>query len=265
MQISRFLVFSGFWSAIIDDYIKSRANRDFQVDLCHLDSSVSTSWKNCGLNETNHRQIWFFNLHENRVYYHVRISDKPAIKFKNRQKRFVIHGGGWGMGTYREKIRDLTDLQIKLDIINYETDDINDRIGDHRYYMIDPDWKTWERFNAKYIFPPFTQIPDNNQVEFDYNAKYPAVYALIRNSYGIISKPGGATLLDSLSSATPIIFLEPFGDYEKDNATLWKKLGFGIDYNQWISMKCSTEVLLRMHENIQKILSKTQNILDLYI
>lgn len=264
--IKRFLVFSGFWVPLVENYLATRNHIDYAVDFCHLDSSISTSWKNHGLSKINYRDIWFFNICNSKINYYIEISDKRPIEFNDRDKRFVIHGGGWGMGTYKEKIQELKNHKIKLDIINYEISDINENNSeDIRNFLIDPKWKTWEKCNLEYIFPPFCQITDNKYNKFDCSNKYPAIYDLIRNSIGIISKPGGATLIDSFSSATPIIFLEPFGDYERRNAILWKKLGFGIDYFQWILMDCSTDILWQMHKNLTRMLAKTQNIIDLYV
>ena len=266
IRIKKFLVFSGFWASIIDYYLETRKLNSDLVDLCHLDAAVSSSWKNHDSIMRKYRNVWFFNLQKTTVNYQIKVTDTPLVDFKDRSRRFVIHGGGWGMGTYREKMQELNDLKIRLDIINYEPHDLNNRANDNRNFMIDPEWKTWEKkSNGEYAFPPFAQINDNLPIRFDYNAKYPGVYDLIRNSYGIISKPGGATLMDSFSSATPIIFLEPFGDYEEANAMLWKRSGFGVDYNHWISMGCSTDLLWQMHNKLKKAILNTKNIMSLYV
>lgn len=263
LNAKKFSVFSGFWTRIVEDYILSREVVDYQVYLCHLDADISTSWKNYTLTKIKMKNIWMFNLQRKEVAYYIKVTSDLPKAFKKRSKRFVIHGGGWGMGTYVNKVPELKKYNIDLDIINYEPDDIKDKVRRNRYFMIDPEWRTWEKYNSHYIFPPFKELYDPN-ASYDFSAKYPSVYDLIRNSYGIISKPGGATLIDSFSSSTPIIFLEPYGEYERSNAELWKSLGFGLDFKTWLLMNCQTEVLGEMHNNLKKALSKSENFISIY-
>jgi hypothetical protein len=264
VSIVKILIFSGFWLPVVENYINTRKRKNISVDFCHLDSTLSTSWKKNKFNKINHREIWFYNLNDNKVYYNLNISLTPPIDFKLRHNRYVIHGGGWGVGTYKEKIKELSNNNINLDIICYEPKEIENSNINNRSFLIDPNWKIWEKVNSEYIFPPFKQVFNDKYSEFNYDIEYPAVYNLIQHSCGIISKPGGATLIDSLSSGTPVVFLEPYGEYERANAELWKKLGFGIDYDTWISLGCSSEILFQMHCNIIKSLTTTQNIIDLY-
>jgi len=266
VKIVNFLIFSGFWLPIIEKYIERYNISDYKVDLCHLDSSISSSWKYKELNKSNFRHLWFYKLSDKKVNFCLKISESPPTKFKDRNNQFVIHGGGWGMGTYKEKINELKKHKIKLDIINYEINDVEcEKTNGYRYFMIDPKWRTWDKYKSRYIFPPFGQLDNNNNINYSCNASHPGVYDLIKDNYGIISKPGGATLLDSFASGTPVIFLEPFGDYERDNATLWKNLGFGIDYEEWVSLGCATDILYQMHFNIIKMSSKVQNFINLYV
>jgi hypothetical protein len=264
-EIVKILVFSGFWLPVVEKYLETRNDKDQIVDFCHLDSSVSTSWSGYQSFKIPYRDIWYFNLKQTKVNYYLKICDKMTVDFKIRDKRFVIHGGGWGMGTYKEKILELRKHRVNLDIINYEKNDFNFEIEGSRNFLIDSNWKTWEKYNGEYIFPPFCQVMDNKANKFIYSNEFPSIYTLISEGIGIISKPGGATLIDSFSSATPIIFLEPFGEYEKANAKLWIELGFGIEYSKWIYMNCSTDIFLEMHENIKKIQSYTENFINLYV
>ena len=60
------------------------------------------------------------------------------------------------------------------------------------------------------------------------------------------------TLVDSLASATPLVYLEPFGRHEEKNAELWMHLGFGISYSDWKAVDYSMETLEGLHRNLLK-------------
>lgn len=65
-----------------------------------------------------------------------------------------------------------------------------------------------------------------------------------------MSKPGGGTLVDSLSAAAPLVYLEPFGDHERANALLWERLGFGIAYDRWAASGFARSALETLHHNL---------------
>ncbi|NVO12139.1 MAG: UDP-glucuronosyltransferase [Bacteroidales bacterium] len=247
----RFIVFSGFWSDIISKYINEVGEEELTVDLCHVDASVSTSWKAHKNDLNSFRHIWFYNLEEKKVSYYLQLNNHEPVLFSERKKRLLLHGGGWGLGTYLTKVGELENAGFSLDVICIEKDDAKNKSKNIRYYLIDPLWKAWEpNENGEYIFPPFGEITDNENVLYKSNYDYPDVYDICRESLAIISKPGGATLIDSLSSATPIITLEPYGNYENSNALLWEQLGFGIPFKKWAESSFSIELLEKMNKNL---------------
>ncbi len=254
-----FYLFSGHWAPILKLY--GEINSNISVNLCHIDVVNSTSWSLYDTHESFFKQIWFWDWERQTTNYYLQISDYKTIPFKNRSHEFIIHGGGWGMGTYLEKYNFLNKKDFLLDIVLYEKKDI-DQCSDKKnnYYLIDEDWKYWVKDNnGNYTFPPFGKYQFNGEVIFENNRPFPEVYEILRNKLAIISKPGAGTLLDSFSSATPVITLEPFGDYEKKNGLLWSNLGFGISYQDWLETDCSIVLLEQMHHNIIKAQKNTKN------
>jgi UDP-N-acetylglucosamine:LPS N-acetylglucosamine transferase len=73
---------------------------------------------------------------------------------------------------------------------------------------------------------------------------------VIRRSKAIVSKPGGGTLIDSLSSATPVILLEPYGNAEEKNGELWRHLGFGVPFATWQASGYDEATLARLHASL---------------
>lgn len=263
----KFLIFSGFWVPIAYQYLQRANIQGITMDLCHLDASISTSWK---FYDTTHRafhHIWFFNWDNKSLYYNFCVSDHEPVSYDRRCDRFLIHGGGWGLGTYKSKISELEQQGFQLDVIVYESRDINHRKKGNRYFMIDPNWKPWEKDSQnQHQFPPFAQIQEDiSKIQFQNNNVYPEVYKLIKHSRAIISKPGGGTLIDSLCAATPLVLLEPYGDYERANGLLWEKLGFAISYDKWANYGYSQTILKKLHDNIKAAKAKLPEYIDSYV
>jgi len=261
----RFIVFSGFWLPILEQYVYRRNSQDIVIDLCHVDSVISPSWKLYNKNHVSFRHVWFTNWAEKKVSFRLGISHHQTILYNKRHDRFVIHGGGWGMGTYKDKIPTLEKLGFKLDVIAYEKKDLVNRKKGNRYFMIDSRWNPWERdSHNQFQFPPFGEVKQDEAVEFRNNPAFQEPYHLIRQSMAVISKPGGATLLDSISAATPIILLEPCGEHEEKNAQLWEYLGFGISYEKWADYGWSLKVLEELNLNLMKARGRIRDYVEWY-
>jgi len=69
----------------------------------------------------------------------------------------------------------------------------------------------------------------------------------INESLAVVSKPGGATLWDALTSCVAVIFLPAHGPHEERNAGLWCDLGWGLRYDQWRKDGFPLEPLEKIH------------------
>ncbi|WP_211748243.1 hypothetical protein [Paenibacillus sp. Marseille-Q4541] len=262
-----FLALTGFWIPVLERYRDMMPFAELDIRLIRLDASDTPSFSVYGERCNQFDNIWLYPAGENKIKQTIVVSEEEPVPFQRRDKRLLIHGGGWGIGTYKSKIAELTMNHIPLNIIAYYDEDISfetlDRIS-HHYYMMDPTWNPWQRNNDnEFDFPPFAQIRGKGDtLRFENEGKYSKVFDLIRNSIGIISKAGGATLLDSLSSATPLIFLEPFGDHERANAELWEELGLGINYDTWKEQNYAMHVLEDLHRNLCNTKHHVVNLID---
>lgn len=260
---TNFIVLSGHWIHIIQRY-REIASERVNIDIIYTDSDYAPSWKSVkALYQDYNRdcdEVWLFDSVNKSVDYQIPISDLPCKPFSKRSDRYIIHGGGWGMGTYRERIRDLEQYGVHLDIIGYEPEEAEDRKEGNRYFVNDPSWVAWDSCNGEaYEFPPLAQVGRNGELNYRNNFEYHVMFDLVREARAIISKTGGGTLVDSLASATPIVMLEPFGDHEQKNAELWEYLGFGIPFEKWREAGFSGEMLEDMHLNL---LRKRKECLD---
>ncbi len=247
-----FIVFSGFWMPVIVEYAKRLEGKRLNIDIIHMDADISASWKNFAEESSMHNYIWLFRWYEKKLDYKIPVNNEQPVLWGDRNGRLVVHGGGWGMGTYQTVIPELENEGFLMDIVAYDVAEAsgNEESG-NRYFMIDPSWSPWMKNAAGFHeFPPFCEIKKGESPAFRNKPEHHELYDVISVSSAVVSKPGGATLLDSLSSATPLVMLDPFGDYEKKNAELWEYLGFGIYYEEWKESGFSLERLSRIHANL---------------
>lgn len=246
-----FIIWSGLWIPIVEKYRQLMAPQTITVDVCRIDAEISASFK---IHEGNYQydnEIWLWNWEQQQLIYELPVSNEDPIPYAQRENRFVTHGGGWGIGTYQNRIAELEEQGFLLDIVAYNLEEaINSKPG-NRYFMVDPNWSPWHKnTHHQHDFPPFGEVTNINEKHFTTQEEYHGFYDLAKKSKAIISKPGGGTLIDSLSSATPVILLDAYGYAEEKNAAIWEHLGYGISYKKWKELNYSEEILLELHQNL---------------
>ncbi|MDB9513157.1 hypothetical protein PN499_18345 [Kamptonema animale CS-326] len=247
----KFIVWSGLWMPILEKYREQIAPKKLNVDACRIDADISATFKiNKSINQ-NYNEIWLWNWEQKKLIHEIPVTNQPPIPYADRKNRFVIHGGGWGIGTYQSRIAELEAQGILLDIVAYYPEETERKNSGNRYFMVDPDWSPWiKNQNNQHEFPPFGEVSDLNNKNFQTKEEHHLFHDLVKQSKAIISKPGGGTLIDSLASATPIILLEAYGYAEEKNAAIWEYLGYGISYEKWKKMNYSLEILEQLHQNL---------------
>jgi hypothetical protein len=265
-EIHHFIVVSGFWVSVLEVFKNRYPSWDFSAECLHIDCVVSASWKKVNYSAPYYHSSWLVSHSGNKVVSELNMTELEPVPFDKRQKRFLAHGGGWGMGTYQSKIPELKKAGFALDIVAYEKDEIPAETGDDRYFMVNPHWSPWHRnADGEHTFPPIAQIVPGEEPVYRYKEAHHELLDVTREVIGVISKPGGATLLDSLAAATPLILLDNFGDYEAKNAELWISLGFGIYYEDWKKEGFSFDILKKMNENLMSARGKQPYFIDDYL
>ncbi|ONI72112.1 hypothetical protein BWI15_18710 [Kribbella sp. ALI-6-A] len=233
--ITRFVVLSGFWLTLLEQYVAKHG--PVAVDVCHVDSVRSPSFDKAGATSLPLRHVWLADADGGGVPCSIPVTRDAPVPWAERDRRLLVHGGGWGMGTYRERAGELLSVGFELDVIAYEQGDLS--TSGVRYFMIDPDWHPWLDDG----YPPFGPAGQG----FVQRTGHHGSFDLCRQALASVSKPGGGTLLDSLWSATPLVLLEPFGAHERRNADLWISLGYGISFEDWQRKDFAVEVLEELH------------------
>ncbi len=250
-----FIMLSGHWLYIMEEYRNRIAPDTLNAEIMYVDCDLPPSWKSLKQYvpdyNTHFRESWLYDFENMKLKYQIPVSEEEPLHYAQRTDRFIIHGGGWGMGTYRFKIPQLRSKGLSLDIVAYELQEASDSTPGDRYFMVDPNWSAWNKNkNGEYEFPPIGEICQSGLPSFSNKYKYHDLFDVTATARAIVGKPGAGTMMDSLASATPLIMLEPFGDHEKKNTSLWEKLGFGISYTNWEAMNFSMEILEQLHDNL---------------
>lgn len=246
-KVDLFCIFSGFWIDVLKIY-QNYLGRQVNSVCIHMDADTSNSWKNYK-SKISCNDYWLFSEVSNSINYYFGLDQVYHVNpINDREEKVVIHGGGWGMGTYSHKVQDLIDRKIPVHYIQYEYDEMKmlKDIPNVSIYYLDEKWIPWNKETIYCNFPKMLVWSKREQryVPFsNNNANLHCFYEILNSSLGIISKPGGGTLLDSYETNTPVIFLEPLGDYEKKNADLWIKNGFGLSYEHWKKNDFSYDIL----------------------
>nr|WTA64361.1 hypothetical protein OHB51_17600 [Micromonospora sp. NBC_00855] len=239
--VRRFVLFSGFWLPILERHVAG-CDDEVRIDVCHVDSVSSPSFDKAEPTPLDVRQVWLAHAGRRALPWTIPVSRRPPVPWPERARRLLVHGGGWGMGTYRERAAELRAHAFPLDVVAYESRDLS-TTDDVRYFMTDPDWHPWLDDG----YPPLGQVRSGEPVDYRRGVGHHGSFDLTRNVMATVSKPGGGTLLDSLWSATPTVLLEPFGEHERHNSELWQSLGFGISFERWQQSGFSVDILAGLH------------------
>jgi hypothetical protein len=240
-----FAVFSGFWAPLV-----ARHAREARIDYCHVDCAPSSSWSLVRERPAGVRDVWFVRWEGRALNHRLDVCGRPPLPWAERSGRLLVHGGGWGIGTYRERLRAIDSRTWPCDVLHYEPADLERERPNVRQLMLDPDWSPWRTSGPEDWFPPLGEFGSGGTIRYSRNAEYPPLWDLTRSAMAVITKPGGGSLIDSLAAATPLLLIEPFGDYERKNGELWKELGFATDLDAWLSGGCRTDVLGQLHRNL---------------
>jgi hypothetical protein len=119
--VSRFVVFSGFWLTLVSQYVAEYGS--VPVDVCHVDSVQSPSFDKAGTVDLPVQHVWLADADGLRIPCSIPVSREPAVPWSQRDQRLLVHGGGWGMGTYRERAASLA-ASFQLDVVAYEDQDL---------------------------------------------------------------------------------------------------------------------------------------------
>lgn len=266
---AHFVSLSGHWIYIMERY-KEQVDWPVSVVGLYVDAGRAPSWNSlkrymsdC---EQRYTPICLYDEEKLEMNYSIGTTLFDPIGFTNRKHNVVVHGGGWGMGTYREIVHDLLEKSdFSIDLLAYKYDELyaSERISS---YINDPNWCAWSK-DKNNLFPDFYRKTLAGQECRASSYDYHWLAGLSGEEKAIIAKPGAGTLIDSFMTETPLVILPPFGKHESKNAEVWKKLGFGVDFETWTNNGYSESLLeamhIRIHEARKEVKKLSEKLCDL--
>jgi hypothetical protein len=245
----RFVVWSGLWIPVLQRY-REIAHGPLDIDFCRIDATISASFRVhqplCEDMAGESRDVWLWNQARNALDRSIPVTEDAPLRWHDREDRLVTHGGGWGLGTYRECIPEIESRGFLVDVVVRDASEAGGSGASTRCFMVDPNWRAWQEDACR--FPPFGVAGGAH--DFRRRDDYHEIFDLVASSRAIVSKPGGGTLIDSLASATPVVLLEPYGYAEEANAAVWETLGLGVRWDRWRENGFSMTLLEELHENL---------------
>ena len=254
--IHKFIIISGSWIEIVKKYRKI-VKKDLEAYIVHMDIGVAPSWKN--FEDEDHLFTEIFPFDQDGIHFilenHFQQISKDEQRERGTKLHVFTHGGGWGMGNYQSVVNELVQEEnISVISAAYNENETNDE-GD--YCIVDSNWQPWMTDpSGQYQYPKMKTKRKNEEAQNIQNQYSNGLYKIYRDCDAIISKPGGATLMDSLIVGVPIVFLEPIAEHERVNAEVWKSLGLGVSYEDWKNQGFSRELLLELKNNLLDVVKE---------
>lgn len=245
-----FLCFSGLWFNVLKNYKPKCSAKN--VKCCRMDAGDAYTWSNRSHLEIDH-SYYFFQLTSKAINFTFNIPDLKHSMYSARPNNVVVHGGGWGLGNFIGKTKAIENKGFRRNIIISDLDDYQEDQENSSFHINDPSWDPLNNELQLNTFPKLGKITNNKKIAYRDCPPYHAVLDLINHSKAVISKPGGMTLVDSLITATPLIYLEPMGSNEQGNKSLIEYHKIGISFDAWEQADFSPQLLTTLHLNLIKL------------
>ncbi|WP_419872630.1 hypothetical protein [Candidatus Pristimantibacillus sp. PTI5] len=249
---THFIAATGFWLPVIELYRRRSKELRLHIEFLHLDAAETPSYSVYRECDESFKHTWFYGREDEPMTRRIAMTDGTPAALHQREERYIVHGGGWGIGTYQSAAQELLQAGKRLNVLAYYDEDMkpHELI---QYYRNDPAWSPWVMDESgRMQFPPLARIETGKAPQYVNHEHYPPLFDVILRSAAIISKPGGYSLMESMAAATPFVFLEPFAKHEASNASYWIKQGFGIRYEDWKAEHYAMDTLVRLHENLMR-------------
>jgi hypothetical protein len=174
----------------------------------------------------------------------------PSLQVRaygDREFDFVTHGGGWAMGGFREVLDRLSGpaaILLPRDRAMAEKDALLPRAS----LFFDIDLGN----DSSTEFARLAQVTETGYRIFPPMAHHGSLDVISR-ARAIVSKPGGATLVDSYLAQTPILYLDPISHYEQGNVEFIEQSGIGIRLEDFIAKGADAARLRDCSANLARL------------
>ncbi|SES64079.1 hypothetical protein [[Clostridium] polysaccharolyticum] len=249
-KVQKLVILSGNWIPVVEQYrMQIHDDSSLCAVIVHMDIGTAPSWSNFSNPDLFYKEI--LPIDETGVQYIFEVPvPKEDTSVPKEKPVFNIHGGGWGMGDYRERKQEIqAAMDCHMFVLAHEQEEMIQE-KDVQYILMDTRWKPWiADESGEYEFPVMLDGETGKKLE---NQSMHDLYQIYKQCDAVISKPGGGTMLDGIACEVPIVFLEPVAEHERKNQEAYEKLGLGISFSKWKESGYSLEILSELREKIRK-------------
>ena len=175
-----------------------------------------------------------------------------------REFAFVTHGGGWAMGGFRG-VLDLLPGPAAILLPRERALAESEALLPRASLFFDIDLGS----EGAAEFSRLAQI-----TETGYRILPPMPYHgaldVIARSRALVSKPGGATVVDSYLAQTPVLFLDPISLYEQGNAEFIVQSGIGMRLSDFLAKGADPALLESCVANLAKLIEGVPTLESLF-
>lgn len=247
-------IFSGFWLSLIPELQAvqqaTRATGENQPAYqgLHVDVTASLSWQPGEVRSLQHHHLLAAGKEQ------FLVPPPPVVDWAQRESRVAVHGGGWDIGDLDACI---VMLRSRYTLLLGQAAQVGADADEKEWQLrTDPDWLPWQHgCVAGGQYPAQTLLGQTgakadalSRMTNSLRPYEPPFQQLLSRCRALITKPGGASLIDSMATATPLVLLSPFGDYEAANGRAWIKRGFALSFEDWKAQSFALAPLYRCHQ-----------------
>jgi len=229
-----------------------------------MDAGDAKTWANTA--QVHLQQTYaFFDLDRREIRYRFYIPGLPMHPYHERDRSVLVHGGGWALGNFMEKTRELEKRSYQRKIIIRDWADYDPARKNASFYLNDPSWDPLTNADPGNLFPRLGAIREPGVIQYLQASHYHPALDLMNASRAVISKPGGMTLADAIITETPFIYLEPMGTNEQGNQILIDALKIGTSFHSWEQSDFSDRLLAEFHANIRQLKKNIPDFVPCYL
>ncbi len=121
----------------------------------------------------------------------------------------LIAGGGWGLGNLEKTTEQLLNAQLHFNLVVVSG-------------------------KNSLLYRRLKKLECKNTGKLTVEATLPNLYSLMKNGYGVITKPGGLTVTEAMILKKPLILLKPLPGAEEHNYEFLLEHGAAITFETFL-------------------------------
>lgn len=261
-SVATFVVFSGQWAAVL----AQSGIAPKRIVFVQIDIGQSPSWK-------QHEEAVDPLLQNGATAYQLSALDgsqrlvtvdhvSDIVQWPARERVIVVHGGGWALGPLDAAATAMAGRGWRIQKMLGSRAPSENTAEDIECYTIPGDWAPWKCPVGR-PFPPLFAVGEYGGRQMVSDGQRHQLLKMMGKSCAVVCKPGGMSLAESALTATPLLFLDPYGPHESENAAHWIAQGFGLPYMEWIARGSDPQDLVSMHRRLVAAVRKSVSLVDL--